>query len=780
MSLTHKINMKRITFFLILICFGICTRCFAQPAELDKYNIVWNSQSKNSSESMPCGGYDIGLNVWVENGDLLFYISRSGAFDENNGFLKLGRVRVKLNPNPFNGTDFKQELVLKEGCIKVSGSDGGYSAQINVWVDVYRPVVHVDIVSNKPVKAEATFESWRYTDLVQRGGESFANSYKWGPVENPVTFRDDISHQGSGVVFNHRNREYTVFDATINQQGLDTVKHLLFNPLPNLTFGGLMEGTDMMPAGKTSGRYIDTGYEGWKLQSRTPAKIHNLNIYLHTLQTKSAEDWQNGLNEVIKEARAGDRKALINTRAWWKEIWNRGFIYINSDSVNPASDVWQSGRNYQLFRYMLACNAYADYPTKFNGGLFTYDPVFVDSARRFTPDYRNWGGGIHTAQNQRLVYFPMLKNGDFDMMKSQFDFYRRIVRNAELRSEVYWGHEGACFTEQMENFGLPNMSEYGWNRPSGIDKGVEYNSWLEYEWDTALEFCLMILETQRYNGDNIERYMPLIESCLTFFNEHYQYLAGLRGTKTFDENGCLILYPGSAGETYKMAYNSSSTIAALRVLLTRVLELPEQYMPESRRNEWKTMLNRIPPISFRECEGHVTIAPAKVWERVNNTETMQLYPVFPWGIYGVGKPGLDTAINTWKYDPDAIKFRSHIGWKQDNIFAARMGLTDEAADLAVKKLKDGDLRFPAFWGPGFDWTPDHNWGGSGMIGLQEMLMQVDGQKIILFPAWPKNWDVHFKLYAPYNTTIEVIVRQGKVEMLEVLPASRAKDVVNMY
>ena len=40
-----------------------------------------------------------------------------------------------------------------------------------------------------------------------------------------------------------------------------------------------------------------------------------------------------------------------------------------------------------------------------------------------------------------------------------------------------------------------------------------------------------------------------------------------------------------------------------------------------------------------------------------------------------------------------------------------------------------------------------------MIGLQEMLLQTDG-KNLLFPAWPKDQDVHFKLHAPYNTTVE--------------------------
>lgn len=31
-------------------------------------NVVWNTSSRNSSESMPCGGGDIGMNVWVEEG----------------------------------------------------------------------------------------------------------------------------------------------------------------------------------------------------------------------------------------------------------------------------------------------------------------------------------------------------------------------------------------------------------------------------------------------------------------------------------------------------------------------------------------------------------------------------------------------------------------------------------------------------------------------------------------------------------------------------------------
>jgi hypothetical protein len=104
-------------------------------------------------------------------------------------------------------------------------------------------------------------------------------------------------------------------------------------------------------------------------------------------------------------------------------------------------------------------------------------------------------------------------------------------------------------------------------------------------------------------------------------------------------------------------------------------------------------------------------------------------------------------------------------------------MTDEAADLIKKKLKNADRRFPTWWGPGHDWVPDHNWGGSGMIGLQEMLMQTDGEKIYLLPACPKDWNVSFKLHAPYQTTVEAKVVNGEITELKVTPESRRKDVI---
>ena len=757
-------------------------------------NVIWNTPSRNSSESMPCGGGDIGMNIWVEEGDILFYLSRSGTFDENNCQLKQGRFRIRLFPNPFkDAKDFRQELKLKDGYVEVSA--GG--TQIQFWADVYHPVVHVEITNAQPLRTEVSYENWRYKERMIRKGEGQQCSYKWAPPKGAVTTADFVSlsskrklpgmtKKGNLLLFYHRNPEQTVFDIAVAQQGMENVKSQMMNPLKHLTFGGYLFGDNLEYTGTTDSIYADTDYRAWNFRSSKASRKEQFCIVLHTEQTATVEQWKQDLQinlqriapqgKISSKIVSQDKK---QTRLWWNAFWQRSFIepIENTENKND-SDIKKITRNYTLFRYMLGCNAYGSVPTKFNGGLFTFDPCHIDEKQAFTPDYRKWGGGTMTAQNQRLVYWPMLKSGDFDMMSSQFDFYNRMLKNAELRTQVYWQHNGACFCEQIENYGLPNPAEYGFKRPEWFDKGVEYNAWLEYEWDTILEFCQMILETKNYANADITPYLPLIESSLTFFDEHYRQLASRRGRKALDGNGHLVLFPGSACETYKMTNNASSTIAALKTVL-------ENY---GKKDE---MLKTIPPIPLRYIEIKdslnpaaspelkQTISPAASWERINNVETPQLYPVFPWRIYGVGKENLELARNTYFYDPEAIKFRSHVGWKQDNIWAACLGLTEEAKRLALAKLSNGPHRFPAFWGPGYDWAPDHNWGGSGMIGLQEMLLQTNGEQILLFPAWPKEWDIHFKLHAPGETTVEATLKDGKVTDLKVLPESRKKDIIIM-
>ncbi|NMH88814.1 DUF5703 domain-containing protein [Flavivirga algicola] len=777
--------MQRIILLLLLITF-IGGSAHSQTSKLpNNYNVIWKSQSKNSFESMPLGGGDIGLNVWVENDELLFYVGQSGTFDENNQMLKHGRVRVSSEPNLFkDGVRFIQELKLNEGYILIKSQNAEGQIEFKLWVDVFKPVIHIEAVSEEPVTLHAQYESWRLQDVeIPLGLRHACFSYTSFPG-TVITYKDSISTQKGSVQWFHRNKaDKLLYDFIVEQQGLNDVKKQIPNTQLGRTFGGTLYGEGMVSNGTDTGKYISTDYKAWKIKSEKPQKKSHIKLALNTGQYGKLDEWYAALNNTIKEARL-DKKAFQNTVDWWKNYWNKSYILLNHEQSNQEDTLWQVGRNYQLFRYMLGCNAYGEYPSKFNGSLFTVDPVFTRKKYDWTPDFRAWGGGSFTAQNQRLVYWPMLKSGDFDLMIPQFKYYTRALSAAEARTKVYWNHEGACFTEQLENFGLPFAG--GWGFESGARKrnidtefGVQTNKHVSYHYVNQLEFSLMMLDYYEFTRKDISSYLPFIKSSLVFFDQHYQYRFNQKTGETLDKNDKLVIFPSTAAEMYKIAKNPSDIIAALTTILNRMEKLPKKYVSKEERAYYKGYKNRVPKIPFDTKKGNKVIKPAESWKHVANKEIPELYPVFPYGIYGVHKPDdIGVAINTFKYGESNEKRNFTECWSQVGIFAARLGLVEEAAHLVKDKLKDADNRFPAFWGPGPDWIPDVDHGGAGMINLQEMLVQTYGDSIFLLPAWPKDWDVKFKLHAPNQTCIEVELKDGKLVQLNVSP-KKAKNRIRI-
>ncbi|RYF19981.1 MAG: hypothetical protein EOO77_08980 [Oxalobacteraceae bacterium] len=749
----------------------------AAAVRMSAYDPVWTTRSRHAGDSMPCGAGDIGLNVWVEGDDLLFYVARSGAFDETNSYLKLGRVRLRLDPSPF-GADvpFEQRLNLIDGEIAVTCG----KVTITIWADVDTPLVNIMVQSGTPVGVIATWETWRTRDRDYLPAEvSMHRSYDGAPV-TPRQHADEVTFADGGVISMHRNSTPTVFDLLVEQQGLTSVKDKLWNPLAGLGFGVLLHGYGFVPAGTTQGRYASTDFTGWRLTSQRPRQRHALRLHCHVAQTDTRDDWMLGLRRLAKNA-PGSAASRTRSRRWWRAFWERSWIVLRPGPARPEDLAWRIGRNYQLFRHQLGTNARAHWPTKFNGGNFTVDPEYTDPKLRLSPDYRAWGGGEFTAQNQRLVHWPMLKSGDADMMRPQLDFYRRLQRTAELRTASYWGHKGACFVEQIENFGLCCGQEWGWHRswntPAARMPGVEDSAFVDHLWDTVLEFCLMMLEVGRFNGADTSGDLPFIDSCLVFFDEHYRREHARVSGREVDEDSKLVLFPGTACETYKNATNSAVTIAGLDAVLAALLALPDRMIGAPLRDRYRAMRATLPPLPVRVIGNRRVLAPAQAWDRIQNVEIPQLYPVFPYNQYGVGLPNLQLAVDTWRYGVDTPAQKDVKSWHQDAIFCARLGLTDEAARLTERKMEDSGRRYPTFWGPGHDWAPDHNWGGSGMIGLQEMLMQTPGNAIHLFPAWPRDWDVDFSLCAPHSTRVSAVLRNGKLVEMTVDPASSISRIV---
>jgi hypothetical protein len=267
--------------------------------------------------------------------------------------------------------------------------------------------------------------------------------------------------------------------------------------------------------------------------------------------------------------------------------------------------------------------------------------------------------------------------------------------------------------------------------------------------------------------------LPFAKQIISFYDQRYGR----------DENGKLVINPGNALEEVWECTNPAPEIAGLRCILPQLVELASS--PDEKQG-YARLLKAIPDLPKAVSDdGREFLLPAQTGKRRSNCEKPECYAIFPYRLSGVGLPGLELARETFRLSPKSMKGQPRSnGWVQDSIFAACVGDVDGATRMLVARAKlfDKGSRFPAFWGPNFDWTPDQDHGGVNMIALQQMLMQTDpsSNKIHLCPAWPKAWDCSFKLHAPGQTTVQGKVRNGKVVDLVVTPSARMKDVIDHW
>ncbi|WP_375582856.1 DUF5703 domain-containing protein [Cyclobacterium xiamenense] len=756
----------RALFVLSLFFLGQPVRAqLAEPAGtsslpgLDACNVRWDTPSKNSLGSMPAGNGDIGINLWVEeNGDLLFYLSKTDAWSANARLLKLGKVRLALAPNPFQkGNYFSQELILQDGYLRIEAGNPEERVEIEVWVDANHPVVELDVKSRREITASVTTEPWR---LEQREIADDTEIHSAYGLQSVRVAKDTIlDRDPENLVWAHRN-EGSIWAENLKMQGLEGFITRGKDPLWHATFGALMQSESLH---KSSPRTMET--KGARTQ-------FSVSIIALTEQTETLEDWEQSIGALAGKISSLSRQQRRKAHAdWWQSFWERSYIFLSSRKDEEKDRVAMVSKNYNLQRYMHACSGRGRYPIKFNGSIFTVDTKHLDNRYGgFDADYRQWGGP-YWWQNTRLPYWSMLEAGDFDLMQPLFRLYREILDIRKYATKTYYGHEGAFYLETMRHWGTFAESNYGVERPDSLPVGTPVNSFIRYYWQSGLEFSLMGLDYYAFTGDEetLKReILPVVTAVMTFFDQHWER----------DEQGKILFDPAMALETYQRAVNPLPEIVGIAKVCSELLALPESVLSEAQRSSYRRLLLELPEIPLREVAGEKRLAPAHAYSGKQNIENPELYAIFPYRRFGLGKDSLNLAIRTFT-DRES---RENRGWQQHSIKAAYLGLTEEAAELMTAYFNAGTTvyRFPTMWGPNYDWTPDQCHGSVAMIALQRMLLQYDRDEILLFPAWPNHWDVAFKLHAPQNTTVEGKLENGEITFLHVSPEKRREDVVQMF
>jgi len=538
---------------------------------------------------------------------------------------------------------------------------------------------------------------------------------------------------------------------------------------------------DKVTAGKPDGFLFDVqGENGLRLivgttQLQSPKQVLKPGQWQHVAATYDARDGAMAISVDGAPVAHVDSTLSPTGRT-------RHGLFVGQDKVSPEVAAMTLGKAWTLQRYMQACAGRSILPIKFNGSIFTIEPNPLPAAAthnsnnglktKDNPDWRRWGD-CHWWQNVRMPYHAMQAAGDFDLMLPLFDMYERIRPFAEARAKLYHNVEGCYFSETLTIWGAYANGDYGWDRKGKQPKDVATQYW-RYAWNQGLELVGLMLDYYEHTGDNgfaTKRLFPMATSVLKYFDSRFSK----------DADGRIVLDPTQAVETYwHGVINDTPSVAGLNDISARLCALPETLTTPEQRKFFAHMKAAAPvlPIEDAQLGGKTVrrIAVAQKYEpKRSNCENPELFPIWPFRLFGLERPMLEEARNAYQLRGSY----NDVGWGYDSNAAALLGLTREAAEIVKSRMANANAayRWPATWGPNFDWLPDQCHGGNLMATINYMLLQSAGDRILLFPAWPKDWDVSFKLHAPKQTTVEATVKNGMITALKVIPESRRKDIV---
>jgi alpha-L-fucosidase 2 len=462
--------------------------------------------------------------------------------------------------------------------------------------------------------------------------------------------------------------------------------------------------------------------------------------------------------------------------AWWREYWSRSMLRVTS--LDGGAD--RVCAAYHVHLYTLGCVNRGPYPAKWDGG-----PGLLCG------DERNWGLA-EWVQEIRFTYLPLYAANRLDMARGLTRHYTAMVPYLTEQTRKMWDLPGLWIPETelpwghaedwlLKDDGRGPRKDYDWH--SRIADKIPYgrfdfyNPYIGLLFTSGLEVCQHYLTYYRYTGDEAflrQDAYPVIRGVCEF-------LAGLLHKEA---DGRYHLDPANALETWRRVRDPADTFSGIRAIFPEFVRLSEQYgQDRGLRDRCKAILAALPDPArgLWEETGRIhsdvdVYAPAAIkdnqlFHQRINFENPALYRVFPFGISGIDSPDYPLARRTFER---RICSLAH-GWSMDAIWAARLGLGEQACQLIVQHAqKDQRFRYGggtsndnrAFPG-GLSITPVLDAGGLSAFALQEIVLQSNGGVIRIAPAVSKTWSGVFRLLAEGQFLVAGQFQNGQLQRAEI-------------
>ena len=345
----RHITMKPAPILAVLLLGTFAAAAFAEestdskPHFTEPYNVVWTSPSHDAAGSMPLGNGHLGINLWVEeDGDLRFYISRNDSFTEVSRLVKIGGVRISLDPNPFKkGMPFRQELKLADGLceITVGKGKGEDKTVLDVFVDLSSPVVCI-LGGPFPtkVKVKVAADVWRSRPHTL-AGEELNSSWTLHGSPTPVIESADVfpATPAGEVAWYHRNETAPRSVPALKVQSLGPIADKASNPLIHRTFGAYLVASEVRSSDKKERDFKQADQHS--LKSAGPVEAFAIRIASPCFQADSAAEWLDEARELASGLVIdGDRNpALTNFMNFVdmpgerRSFWDYSHVIVNGD-----------------------------------------------------------------------------------------------------------------------------------------------------------------------------------------------------------------------------------------------------------------------------------------------------------------------------------------------------------------------------------------------------------------------------------------------------------------
>ncbi|NLO72700.1 MAG: hypothetical protein GX100_01145 [candidate division WS1 bacterium] len=298
---------------------------------------------------------------------------------------------------------------------------------------------------------------------------------------------------------------------------------------------------------------------------------------------------------------------------------------------------------------------------------------------------------------------------------------------------------------------------------NGLESAFEFYNWCRYTGNESL------LRDKVY---------PYMKEAVQFFLEYAK-----RG-----EDGKWHIYPANARETWLKVQDAAPDLYGLRACLPILLRESQRLGRDAELIPvWQEFLDNLAaypadpetgayvPCVFRPDSPETGLPvvdrmygkPQNVSHDATerkNSEVPECEIMYPWNLAGIDSPNYHQAKLTF-----TMRKSWPVGWDPSGIWAARLGLADEA--LRALLIHGGNQRWPqgwwitpggAYWGKAVPATPGFDSAGVNATTLTEMCLQSYDGRVRLWPAFPREWSGLLRLRALPGFMVTSEITRGRV------------------